>query len=289
MKVNRLFSISLVLPALMIILFTVIYPVVLTFSYSLYRYKLTKPQDKKFIGLKNYVDVLKDIDFYSAMINTLVVVGVVLITGIIFSFLVALILNRENKFTKFLMAIAIIPWALPPVVNGLMWKLIFYPEFGLINKVLYCFGIVENPILWLNTRYGALVIFGIIVVWRAVPFCSIVLLTAMKSIPKEVFEASQVDGASELQQLREIVIPILSSTFIVISINLILTGISVFDEVITLVGFRKLGETFMIYNYGQTFEFLNIGYGSSISYLLTIIFGICSLIMLRVKKDRGRR
>lgn len=281
MKINRLFSISLILPALMIILFTVIYPVILTFSYSLYRYKLTKPQDRRFIGLKNYITVLKDVDFYSALANTIVVIGVVLILGVIFSFLLALILNRENGLTKFLMAVAIIPWALPPVVNGLMWKLIFYPEFGLINKILYYFGIIENPILWLNTRYGALIIFGIIVVWKAVPFCSIVLLTTIKAIPKEVYEASQIDGASEFQQLKEIVIPILIPTFIVVSINLVLTGISVFDEVVTLVGFRKVGETFMLYNYGQTFEFLNIGYGSSISYVLTIFFGVFSLIVLK--------
>lgn len=278
----------LILPAMIIILCTVIYPVILTFIYSLQSYKITKIYDRKFIGLKNYLAILKDENFYSVLINTGIVIGVILILGVILSFILALILNRENKLTNIFTAIAIIPWALPPVVNGLMWKFIFYPEFGLLNKILYFLNFTDKPILWLNTQYGSLVIFGVIVAWRAIPFCSVLLLANMKAIPEEIFEAAQVDGASTYEQIKSIMIPILFPTFLVVVTNLILIGLNVFDEIVALVGFRKLGETFMIYNYSQTFTFLNIGYGSAISYLITILCGVLGYVYIVVIKRRLR-
>lgn len=278
----------LILPAMIIILCTVIYPVILTFIYSLQSYKITKIYDRKFIGLKNYLAILKDENFYSVLINTGIVIGVILILGVILSFILALILNRENKLTNIFTAIAIIPWALPPVVNGLMWKFIFYPEFGLLNKILYFLNFTDKPILWLNTQYGSLIIFGVIVAWRAIPFCSVLLLANMKAIPEEIFEAAQVDGASTYEQIKSIMIPILFPTFLVVVTNLILIGLNVFDEIVALVGFRKLGETFMIYNYSQTFTFLNIGYGSAISYLITILCGVLGYVYIVVIKRRLR-
>lgn len=290
MKVQKrvdTFPYWLVLPTMFIIVFTVLYPIFLTILYSFQKYKLTKPYERKFIGLQNYMDILGDNNFHNALINTGVVVGVVVILGTIFSFLVALILNRENKLTKILTAIAIIPWALPPVVNGLIWKFIFYPEYGLINKLLYRFNLVSSPILWLNTRYGALIIFGIIVAWRAIPFSSILLLANIKAIPEEIFEASQIDGVTEFQKIRHILIPLLLPTFIIVISNLMLTGVSVFDEVIALSGFKKLNETLMIYNYNETFSFFNIGYGSAISYAITIISGVLGYLYIKFLSRRG--
>ncbi|MGL5369270.1 MAG: carbohydrate ABC transporter permease [Cetobacterium somerae] len=279
-KQNKMFPYYLILPSFFIIISTVLYPIILTLFYSLEYYKLTKPYDRKFIGLQNYIDIFKGTEFYSAFINTSIIIMVILSLGIIFSFLVALILDKQNKFTSLLTAIAIIPWALPPVVNGLIWKFIFYPEFGFINKFLYYFNFVDTPILWLNSRYGSLIIFGIIVAWRAIPFCCILLLANIKAIPEEIFEAAEIDGASSFQKIKNIMLPILFPTFLIVITNLILIGINVFDEAISLVGFRKLGEPFMVYNYNQTFSFFNIGYGSAISYTITILCGVLGIIYI---------
>lgn len=279
-KQNKMFPYYLILPSFFIIISTVLYPIILTLFYSLEYYKLTKPYDRKFIGLQNYIDIFKGTEFYSAFINTSIIIMVILSLGIIFSFLVALILDKQNKVTSLLTAIAIIPWALPPVVNGLIWKFIFYPEFGFINKFLYYFNFVDTPILWLNSRYGSLIIFGIIVAWRAIPFCCILLLANIKAIPEEIFEAAEIDGASSFQKIKNIMLPILFPTFLIVITNLILIGINVFDEAISLVGFRKLGEPFMVYNYNQTFSFFNIGYGSAISYTITILCGVLGIIYI---------
>ncbi len=283
---DRSFPYFLILPSILILICTVLYPVFLTLMYSFQRYQLTKPHERKFIGTQNYIDILKDGNFYDVLINTGIVVGIILVVGIIFSFLTALILNRQNKLTNLLTAIAIIPWVLPPVVNGVIWKFIFYPEFGLVNKILYYFNLTDSPILWLNTRYGALIIIGLIVAWRTIPFCTILLLANIKAIPEDIFEAAEVDGATTFEQIKSIMIPILYPTFLIVITNLVLTGINVFDEIVALVGFRKLGETYMIYNYNQTFSFFNIGYGSAISYTITIICGILGLIYIKILKRR---
>ena len=285
---ERAFPYFLILPGVFIVVTTILYPILVTLIYSLQFYKLTKPYDRKIIGLQNYIQVFKDLDFYSALINTTIIVVVVLITGVIFSFIIALVLTRDGKISNFLTAITIIPWALPPVVNGVVWKFIFYPEFGLINKLLYHFNIVNGPILWLNNRYFTLIILGIILSWRVIPFCSVLILANIKAIPDEIFEAAQVDGASTFHQIKDILIPLLKPAFIIVIVNLVLAGINIFDEVIALVGFRKIGEPFMLYNYNQTFSFFNVGYGSAISYTLTILFGIFSFVYIKfVKKGEN--
>lgn len=106
---DKIFPYILVLPGIFIVITTILYPILLTLIYSLQFYKLTKPYDKKIIGLQNYIEIFKDLDFYSSLINTSIIVVVVLIIGVIFSFIVALILNREGKISNFLTAIAIIP------------------------------------------------------------------------------------------------------------------------------------------------------------------------------------
>lgn len=288
-KQTKLFPYCLILPSIFIIVSTVLYPIILTLFYSLEYYKLTKPYSRKFIGLQNYVDIFRDSEFYSALINTSLVILVLLILGVSFSFLVSLILERQNKITNLLTAIAIIPWALPPVVNGLIWKFIFYPEFGFINKLLYYFNLVDRPILWLNSQYGSLIIFGIIVAWRAIPFCTILLLANIKAIPEEIFEAAEIDGASSFQKIKNIILPMLLPTFLIVVTNLTLIGINVFDEFVALVGFRKLGEPFMIYNYNQTFSFFNIGYGSAISYTITLLCGVLGYIYISFLNRRWKQ
>ena len=159
---DKIFPYILVLPGIFIVITAILYPILLTLIYSLQFYKLTKPYDKKIIGLQNYIEIFKDLDFYSSLINTSIIVVVVLIIGVIFSFIVALILNREGKISNFLTAIAIIPWALPPVVNGVIWKFMFYPEFGLINKVLYFATYLFIHIIMYIMRAIQLNIYGII-------------------------------------------------------------------------------------------------------------------------------
>ena len=179
------------------------------------------------------------------------------------------------------MAIAIVPWALPPVVNGIVWNFIFYPGFGLINKILYNTKIIEQPIIWGSGRWDSLLIIGIVIAWRVIPFCAVILLANMKAIDRQIYESAKVDGASSWSIFRRITLPLLLPTMGIVFTNITIAGINVFDEVIALIGYRTLGQTVQIYNYNETFSFLNFGFGSAVSYLIMIASGVVSYFYIR--------
>ena len=281
MKQDRIIGYGLLFPSILIMVALVLYPIILTLIYSLQEYKLTRPDDTRFIGFNNYWAVLKSQAFIDALFNTLIIVGLVLIIGLFFSIVIALILNKKTKISGILTAIAILPWALPPVVNGLLWKFIFYPGLGFFNKILFTLYLVQEPIQWLNTRYGTLVILGIIVSWRVIPFCAIVFLANLQSIPRELYEAARVDGASQMQMFKDITMPLLIPSLAIVLAILTINAINVFDEAVALVGYRTLSETLIIHNYNQTFSFLNIGYGSAITYIIMLGSGIIGYFYIR--------
>ena len=200
---------------------------------------------------------------------------------------VAIILNCKTRLNGVLTAIAIIPWAFTPVVNGVVWKFIFYPGFGFLNKILYQMNLIDEPVNWLNTRYGTLIIVGMIVAWRVIPFGAIVFLSNMQSIPKEIYEAAKVDGSSGIQTFMNITMPLLMPSVAIVLTNLTMSAINVFDEIVSLVGYRNMGQTLLIYNYNETFSFMNFGYGSAITYMIMIGSGVFGYFYIRSLNNRG--
>lgn len=287
MKKDSKQALFFLLPMIAIMIGLVFYPIIKTFFYSLQQYKLTDLSNSKFVGLENYIEILKSKHFQEALVNTLIVMVVVIVIGFIFSIVVAAMLNVKTKISGLLTAIAIIPWALPPIVNGQMWKFIFYPGYGLMNKILINLHIVSEPIKWLDSRYGTLLIIGLIVAWRVIPFCAILLLANMQAIPKEVYEAADVDGASNKQIFTYITIPLLMPSVAIVLTNLTMTAINVFDEIVALVGYRSMGQTLLIYNYTETFSFLNFGLGSAITYIIMIGSGIFGYFYIKNMNKGG--
>lgn len=289
MRKNNRQAYIFLLPMIIIMLGLVIYPIIRTFFYSLQEYKLTDQNNRRFIGLKNYKDVLMSSSFRDSLVNTLLVIIVVIVLGFIISTVVALIINRKSKFNGILTAIAIIPWALPPVVNGIIWRFIFYPGYGLMNKILLSLNFIDNPVNWLSKRYETLIIVGIIVAWRVIPFGAIVLMTNMQSIPIELYEAAAVDGTTKLQAFKNITFPLILPSIAIVLTNLTMNAVNVFDEIISLVGYRNMGETLLVYNYTETFSFLNFGYGSAITYIIMIFSGIYGYFYITNLSRQGDR
>lgn len=274
MKRDGKLAFGFLLPAALIIIGTVFYPTIKTFIYSLQRYKLTQPENVSYIGFENYIEILKSRDFQNALVNTIIIMMIVILFGFILSIVTAVILNSKTRLNSLLTAATIIPWALPPIVNGIIWRFIFYSDFGFMNKLLYNLGLIQDPIKWLNGRFGTLLIVGFVVAWRVIPFCAIVFLANMQSIPKEIYEAAEVDGANGRKRFFSITMPLLMPSAAIVLTNLTMSSINVFDEVVALVGFRNLGQPLLIYNYTQTFSFMNFGYGSAITYIIMITSGI---------------
>ena len=219
--------------------------------------------------------------FRYSLVNTLFVVIVVIIISLICSIAVALILNKKVRLNGVLTAIAILPWALPPIVNGIVWRFIFYPGFGFMNKMLFYFGIIDEPITYTINRFMLMFIIALIVSWRIIPFCAIIFLSNMQSIPENLYISARMDGANKVQAFFKITLPLLIPSFIVVMTNITISAINVFDEVIALSGYSDIGQTLLVYNYVNTFKFLNFGLGSAITYIIMLISGIAGYFYVK--------
>lgn len=279
-KINKL-MIFLLLPCTLIMVFSVFFPIFTTFEYSLKYFKLTEPGNEKFIGLKNYKDIILSPDFHSALFNSAVVLAIVIVLGLAISMVIALVLNKKNILTPFLTAIVIIPWALPPIVNGIMWKFIFFPGYGVMNLLLLKMGIINTPVAWVSQRGLFLFIVSLVIIWRIVPFSAIVILANLQNIPENYYESIYLEGSTRFQAFKNITLPLIVPSLGVVLINLTTTAINVFDEVIALSGFQYENQTLLVYNYSNTFSFLDFGFGSAISYVIMILTGVLGYYYIR--------
>ena len=271
----------LLLPCLLLLLISVILPVVLTFRYSLKYYNLTEPQNEKFIWFENYVKIFKDPHFYNALYNSVLILVMVMIIGLVFSIITGLVLNVKSKINPVLTALVIIPWAMPPIVNGIMWKFIFFPGYGFMNKILMNLHLIKNPISWTDNRYLFLLVMSIVVSWRIIPFSSLVILANLQNIPESYYDTVKVFGGNKFQEFYYVTLPMLLPSIGVVLINLTTTALSIFDEVIAISGYQFEIQTLLVYNYSTTFNFLDFGYGSAISYVVMILSGIFGYFYVR--------
>lgn len=278
---KRILPYLLLTPMMLIMGVLVFYPIAATFTYSLKRWKLTAPNDIRFIGLENYINILKSDSFWYSLQNTLFILLIVLLGTTILGVLLAFFLNIEVKFSGVLLAIAILPWALPPYVNGILWRFIFNPGYGFMNKLLIGIGFVDKPIEWLNSRWTLLLVVSIVVIWRSIPFVALVCLAGRQSIPHVLYEAAKIDGGNARSIFRRITLPLMLP-FIGIGItSTSVTAINVFDEIIALSGYSDLGKNILVESYLTTFSFLDFGKGSAVTYLVMFLAAILGIFYLK--------
>ena len=278
----------LLAPMMLIMGVFVFYPIITTFSYSLKKWKLTAPGDIQYIGLKNYFDILQSESFRYSMQNTIFILVFVVIFTSIIGYLVSIYLNYEGRTAGVLLAVAILPWALPPFVNGILWKFVFFSGYGFLNKLLLKIGLINEPIQFLASRWTLLLVVSIVVVWRSVPFMALVCLAGRKSIPYEIYEAAKIDGGNGKDIFLYITLPLMKPFFALGITSTSVTAINVFDEIVALSGYSDLGKNILMDSYLTTFAFLNFGKGSALTYIVlffAMILGIFYLYSLNKEVD----
>ena len=226
----------LLTPMILIMGVLVFYPIIATFSYSLKKWKLTAPGDIHFVGIKNYLDIIQSDSFWYSMQNTIfILVFVVLFTTLI-GYLVASFLNVDVKWSGILLSLSILPWALPPYVNGVLWKFVFFSGYGFLNKLLIGLGTTSKPIEFLGSRWTLLLVISIVVVWRSIPFMALVCLAGRQSIPVDFYEAAKMDGGTPGMIFRYITMPLMRPFIAVGITSTSVTAINVFDAIVAVSG-----------------------------------------------------
>ncbi|NRF90383.1 sugar ABC transporter permease [Paenibacillus frigoriresistens] len=273
----------LILPCLLMIFGLAVYPIIYSFWLSLHHASLLS-QVRTFNGFENYTEVLKSAEFWASMARTMYYVFVSLAVQIVIGISVAVVLNQDFKGRRFVRSVMLLPWAIPNIVNAVMWEWIYNASYGALNGLLMQLGITNEKISWLGSKFLALNMIVAADTWKMVPFYAILLLAGMQTIPKDLYESARIDGSDSWKSFFHITIPMLKPVLLVIMVLRTMQCFGVFDIIYILTKGGPANGTMTIsyYVYFETFGNLNFGKGSAISFIVAIIILLISLVYIKL-------
>jgi ABC-type sugar transport system permease subunit len=258
-------------------------PMIVSLSWSFTDYNGLQPAH--FIGLKNYVDLFKDAIFLHALANTSLFVLLGMSIGPTLGLLTAVLLNQTRYMQAFFRTAFFTPVMTGLVVVSTIW-IMLYNRSGIFNALLQSLGM--QPVKWLSDPHWALFSIVIASVWQGFGFETVIFLAALKGIPRELYEAAVIDGAGPLQSLWFITIPSLRPVILFIYIYGIVGSYQLYDMVYVMTqGGPVYSTTSLVYYLLQKFQNLQLGYSSSVAYILFIILVVFSFIQYRFFSERG--
>jgi len=276
-------------PAVILILVLLAFPIANSLWISLHRYDLKRPGDTPFIGLKNYTDALSSDAFWHSLKVTglfafFAVLGVTA-TGIA----IALLLNESFKGRGILRSLILLPWAMPPVVNGIMWAWIFNGRYGAFNGLLYDLGLIDAYRLWLTDIKLAWVVLVFAYVWNQLPFVVIVMLSALQAIPNELYDAARVDRANTVQAFFNVTLPWLWQALLIVLILQTMGALRIFDIVYVMTSGGPGNATDVVawLTWRTAFQFLDFGKGNTYAIIVSVITLALAVLYIKVLLKRG--
>jgi multiple sugar transport system permease protein len=273
-----------VAPAVAVVGALILYPLVTGFKQSIRSGGFLFGEQPGYVGLRNYRDVIHDPTSQSAMRHTVEYVVVAVSLEILLGIAVAVTLHRVFRGRGFVLAVLILPWALPSVVSGVLWRRVFDPDNGMLNSVLLQLHVISQPHVWLASGRGAIVYITLVHVWGVLPLISLIFLAGLQSIPEEVYSASAVDGAGPWRQFRYVTLPLLRPSIAIALTVGTLLAISIFDEIYVLNGTALNTRSILIQVYNTTFVTADFAHGTALAFLLaavTAVFGAIYALALR--------
>ncbi|CAN5319937.1 sugar ABC transporter permease [soil metagenome] len=262
-------------PSLALFAVVALYPLMQTFLLSLTSTNAFESAAPKFIGLENFRRLAVDADFRAALKNTLVftVISVTLETAL--GLAVALFLNMEFRGRALLRAALLVPWAIPTVVAARIWNYVLNESYGVLNDLLqYKLHIISEPIAW-TANYGYAMASVIAAdVWKTTPFVAILVLAGLQTIPGELYEAAEVDGAGAARRLTNVTLPLLTPTLAVMLIFRTMDALRIFDLIWIMTSGQFGTQSIGTFDYRTLIVNGDLGYGSAVSVAIFAVLGI---------------
>lgn len=240
-------------------------------------------QKAHFNGLQNYIYMLSDYQFWDSFRIGAVWTITVTAGEVVLGLALALLLNAGLPLQSLARVLVLIPWAMPPVVKGLMWRLIFHPDAGILNHTLSAIGLLSQSVNWLNDFTSALPSVIIVGIWNGLPQAAIVLLAGLQTIPGELREAAALDGASSSLQFRHITLPLLIPVIIAISSLEFMWNFNSFGLVYVLTEGGPAGMTRlpMLFAYEEGYRYGSLGYAAALGNVMVVIVGFFLVLFVR--------
>jgi multiple sugar transport system permease protein len=238
-----------------------------------------------FAGWDNYARLFDDQLFTLALSNTFIFTAITVTAEVVLAVAIALLINQQGIWTSRVTRILILlPYAIPPIANGLIWSFIYSFQFGFLNRILFSLGIITEPINWAGNPDTALYAVTVPYIWRTLPFAILLVHAALQGINKQLYEAAAVDGATAWQRFRHVTLPLLRPIIVVILVLRTSFAFAVFEEILAITQGGPGDATWVAawYSYKTSFAPpFNIGQGSASAYVLALIVGLFAIVYVR--------
>jgi multiple sugar transport system permease protein/N,N'-diacetylchitobiose transport system permease protein len=286
-KGEGLFALALLLPAALVVFGVVLYPVVRTFVVSLFAVDSPLAGSYPFVGIDNYTRVFKDSAFYAVLGHTMYFTLLSTFLELSLGIAVALLLNAPLKARWLWRSIVVLPWALPTIVNGALWRWIYNGQYGALNGLLRTLGISEGGHQWLGSPFLALNMVILADVWKNTSIVVFFILAGLQTIPEDLFEAARIDGASAWRAFWRITMPLLAPSIAVVLILRTIEAFKVFDIIYVMTGGGPASgtQTVAFYTYQQAFSNQLFGYGAALAYLIVLAVFALAMVYLRILRQ----
>jgi len=280
-------GILLILPSLCFFFIFMVYPLICCVVFSFFSRHLYFPQTT-FVGLNNYLEILRDSDFFSSLLNSIIFAGSTVVLQIVLGVVVALVLNQSFKGAAIGRGLVLFPYLIPTIVAALVWRWMFNDLYGIFTYGALSLGIIDKPIsLLASTRYAMLLVI-LIDTWKMFPFVVICVLGRLQTISPTLYEAAEIDGAGVLAKFWHITLTQLKSVILMIIILRTIWNFNNFDLIYLLTGGGPLAktQTLPIFAYSKVFDEKQIGLGGVVAILMILI--LIGLVTLYTKLFRFR-
>lgn len=275
----------LVAPVVLLIVVFLVFPIISSAFLSLTKFSLTRPEEGiQFVGLRNFITLVGRADFQGSLLRTVYFSAVTTFGGIALGLGFALVLTQRFLGRRFIRPLVIVPWAVPAVINGVVWRFIYSWQVGGLNGVLYSLGIVDNYVAWLADPFRALNLVILADLWKRLPFIVVIFMAALTSIPEELIDSAKIDGADPLHVFRHITLPLLRPTIVVLLVLITAWSMQAFDLVYAVTRGGPGGATRVLpfYTFVTIFECLRYGEGAAIGYFITILITVIGVLYIKL-------
>ncbi|WP_248924986.1 carbohydrate ABC transporter permease [Paenibacillus hamazuiensis] len=277
---------AFVFPAVVLLIVFLLVPFLLAIALGFTKFNLLRPEDISFIGLRNYLDIFQDKLFYKSLFNTMYFTVIVVPVQCGVALILALLVNNALPFRNMFRIAYFSPVVTSMTVIAILWIYLYNPNEGLINSLLDALGIPKQPFLRDKSQAMNSIIF--MSVWQAAGYQMMIFLAGLQGISRDMYEASAIDGAGKLQQLRYITLPSLYNVIVFVLMITTIQAVKLFTQpfIMTNGGPENSTRTLALFIYQQGFQFRNAGYASAASVIFFLIVLLISLLMRKFLKDK---
>ncbi|MFD7871681.1 carbohydrate ABC transporter permease [Microbacterium sp. NPDC059771] len=284
-----MFALLLTAPGLALLAAVVVYPLITALITAFYKQSLVEP-GREFVGFQNIVDVLTG-EFVQLLVQTLVFTLGTTIAPFVIGFGLALALNTRIRGAKVLRGLMLIPWLIPGVVVSFLWMWIFNANYGVLNAALETVGLIDSPQAWLANPTTAMIAVIVAKTWQSFPWMMVMLLAGLQTVPIELHEAAEIDGAGTVRRFFSITVPQMSGIIGLVILLEFIWNFQHFDIIYVLTGGGPAGstQTFATAVYETAFDGFDLGHAGAIGLLWMVLLMALVVVYVRLSEKGEKR